>query len=292
MSRLLPPLLALLVACVAPGVEPDPDPEPTPAPPTAFDLADPLRGGRLFDRWYAVYGVEAPEDELPATRCVACHGWDYLGRGGASGPDGAAPADGEGGDRAGGVPVDVDLALDPLEPDALFDHLAAGGVAQIVATDDGPVEVEMPAYGALLTDDDLWDLVRFVAELVPATAALGLSPDDPAVQGDVDRGRDLYQGSCVGCHGADGAAFPTGCRPAGDGLWLAETPGLVATVDPWRLAHKLRVGQPGVPSMSVAVERMEASDADLRDLLAFAAAGELSAWQAVYSDPWCLTPAE
>src|SRR3989337_3912724 len=65
---------------------------------TPFKSADPVRGGLLYDLWWAVNGADVPTDTNPTYpvetnaevnppgrmgsqtwRCKECHGWDYLG---------------------------------------------------------------------------------------------------------------------------------------------------------------------------------------------------------------------
>ena len=68
----------------------------TPSPVESYEIA---RGARLYDSWYGEKGVDAPAKRHPAYpasggyankvastwRCKECHGWDYLGRSGATG---------------------------------------------------------------------------------------------------------------------------------------------------------------------------------------------------------------
>ncbi|MGD8266369.1 MAG: hypothetical protein PVH09_07380, partial [Chromatiales bacterium] len=58
-----------------------------------------MRGAQLYDKWYAVKGVETKAPETPhplypkdgkyadkagtTWRCKECHGWDYMGKDGA-----------------------------------------------------------------------------------------------------------------------------------------------------------------------------------------------------------------
>ncbi len=60
------------------------------APPPQDDI---IRGAQLYDKWYAVLGVDPPAGNMPiwsrqttntrsgadTWRCSECHGWDYRG---------------------------------------------------------------------------------------------------------------------------------------------------------------------------------------------------------------------
>jgi thiosulfate dehydrogenase len=70
---------------------------PTAVQPARFVLADAVRGGKLYDRWWVVNGVPEPTGDHPlypnngqqsgsvTYRCKECHGWDYKGLDGAYG---------------------------------------------------------------------------------------------------------------------------------------------------------------------------------------------------------------
>ncbi|MFQ5489734.1 MAG: hypothetical protein ACE5GE_03330 [Phycisphaerae bacterium] len=195
--------------------------------------ADLVRGGALYDKWWAVASVAEPTDDHPlwATRpdmdsntrtgadtwrCKECHGWDYKGVNGAygsgshrtgfSGIDGAASGDGQ----------------------AVFDR---------IKTDHG--------YGdAGLSDADIWDLTRFVIEGQIDTD--DIIDDQGAFTGDTANGQTLYEGgiggqaACAVCHGDDGLSIPPG---GGDDF--SEWVGLLSNDNAWEFLHKVRFGQPG-----------------------------------------------
>jgi thiosulfate dehydrogenase len=58
-------------------------------------VADPIRGGKMWDKWWMVNGATTPEGNHPlypangqqagpnTFRCKECHGWDYKGVDGA-----------------------------------------------------------------------------------------------------------------------------------------------------------------------------------------------------------------
>lgn len=80
---------------------------PTTAPTAAPELVgDSIRGGKLYDKWWTVLGVDAPTEDQPlwktqttntrtgadTWRCKECHGWDYKGVEGPTAPAHTKPA--------------------------------------------------------------------------------------------------------------------------------------------------------------------------------------------------------
>jgi hypothetical protein len=73
-------------------------PPPVTSAPTEL-TGDPIRGGLLYDKWWIVLSVDAPDIDQPVWktqslnarsgsttwRCKECHGWDYRGKDGAYG---------------------------------------------------------------------------------------------------------------------------------------------------------------------------------------------------------------
>ncbi len=191
---------------------------------------DALRGGLLWDKWWLVTGNEEPTGDHPlyptpraqsgstTFRCKECHGWDYKGVDGAYGS----------GSHYTGIPGVEDSALDYSE---MFDLLKSDSV---------PDGHGFENYG--LADEDIWDLVHFVNQLVIDTDLY----IDPAglFFGDAVQGQINYTTSpsvsCVTCHGADGTAINFGTTQ--EPHWI----GTIAANNPWELLHKIRFGQPGV----------------------------------------------
>ncbi|MDP3861873.1 MAG: c-type cytochrome [Phaeovulum sp.] len=174
------------------------------------------RGGKLYDKWYKVIGVEAPTVShplYPATnekyaadpaanwRCKECHGWDGLGAAGAyaTGSHASGIKGIEG--AAGGDPATV---VELLRGDHLF--------------------------GDKLSDQDLTDLANFVVYGQVDWSALVV---DKKSTGDAANGQQVYETACVGCHGVDGK-LPKDMPPLGS-----------LTSNPWEVTHKVLNGQPG-----------------------------------------------
>ncbi len=194
-------------------------------PPAGFTAADAVRGGTMYDKWWAVTGATPPTTNNPlwvdrpdqdsntrtgadTWRCKECHGWDYKG------VDGAYAA---GSHRTGfaglfGTTASAQEAFDTIKGDHGFGQ-------------------------AGLSDDDIWDLAKFVLDgLIDTDDIL----NGAAFTGSVSGGTALYDSTCMACHGADGLGLPPGADPDFD-----DFVGLIANENPWEFQHKVRFGQPG-----------------------------------------------
>lgn len=200
--------------------------------PAAFVLADPVRGGRLYDNWWVTSGVAEPvgdhalwayrPDKVsnvrsgPVTwRCKECHGWDYVGVDGAYGNNDNHRT------GFGGV---LGTALTPR---ALFDLLKA----------DDPATGGHDMDAAGLTDSDLWDVVKMTLDATIDTSQY--IDGDGTFNGDPDFGLGDYFTACWSCHGDLGADVP------GVNIFVE------AAVNPWEFLHKARFSQPGTPMPSL-----------------------------------------
>ena len=185
----------------------------------AGDEAKIVRGGIMYDKWYAITTGDIPRKTnkaYPSTakkkgkntwRCKECHGWDYQGAKGAYGNKKNSHYTGIKG----------------------ISGSAGADLAKIVAilkdknhnyTDD------------MMTKDDFNDLALFVSKGqvdVPKVISL-----DKKVSGDAVKGAAYYGTICANCHGVDGKK-------------IKEMPamGKVANSNPWETLHKIRMGQPG-----------------------------------------------
>lgn len=176
------------------------------------------RGGKLYDKWYAVTGAKAPEIMHPlypsdgqyATkpksnwRCKECHGWDYRGAGGAY----------SSGKHATGIKG--------------IDGAAGHDVDEIVAVLTAPEH----GYGDKLSDANLQDLATFISTgQVDMDAFIDRASKEPK-NGDSAQGAAYYNTMCAQCHGEDGKK-PKGMKP------FAKQMG-----NPWEVMHKILNGQP------------------------------------------------
>jgi thiosulfate dehydrogenase len=205
---------------------------PTATLPAGYVLADAVRGGLLYDKWWKVNGVSEPAQDHPlwalrpdtesntrtgsATwRCKECHGWDYKGVDGVYGA---------GSHRTGIVGV-FGTALSPQQ---LFDLLKA----------DSPETGGHDMDGAGMTDRDLWDVVKMTLEGVIDTDEY--IDGSGAFIGDEVSGSGSFftDGFCVSCHGFDGTDINFGTEA--DPVYV----GTVAVENPWEFMHKVRFGHP------------------------------------------------
>ena len=174
------------------------------------------RGGRLYDKWYAVIGAEKPADThaaWPASntkkkgdttwRCKSCHGWDNLGK------DGAYAS---GSYQTGIMGVR---------------GLAGADQAKIVAA----IKDDTHALADKMDEQDFADLALFIsAGLVDMDRYIDRASKAP--KGDKAKGQVYYETVCSNCHGATGTKVKD-MDPLGKLMG-----------NPWEILHKIRYGQP------------------------------------------------
>ena len=216
-------------------------------PPAAFTAADANRGGALYDKFWAVAGVDAPTTDharwaarpdmdsntrtgSDTWRCKECHGWDYKG------VDGAYAS----GSHRTGIAGIFGTTLTAQEA---FDEIKTGHGYD----------------GTGLSDDDIWDLAKFVLEGQMDTAPV---ITDRAFTGTVADGQAPYDSACMVCHGADGLTPPPGADAGFDAFV-----GFLSNDNPWEFLHKVRFGHPGT---AMPPQAGILTDTELGDLGAFA----------------------
>jgi thiosulfate dehydrogenase len=189
---------------------------------------DPVRGGLLYDAWWAAIGADAPSDDHPlwATqttntrsgsdtwRCKECHGWDYKGADGAYGS----------GSHFTGFPGVLGAAAMPA------DEVRGWLTGQANPDHD---------FSDVMDDYAIDALVVFVQQEARDTAPYINA--DKTVNGDADAGQRLFGGTCAKCHGADGKTFNFGSDDEPEYI------GTLANDNPWEVFHKISFGQPGEP---------------------------------------------
>ena len=176
------------------------------------------RGGKLYDKWYAVVGAGAPSTSHPLYpadkeyaqkpksnwRCKECHGWDYMGA------DGAYKS----GKHASGIKG--------------INGAAGRDMGEIIAV----LKDQKHDYDGKLSDADMKDLAIFVsAGQIVMDDYIDRSSKKPK-GGDAAKGAAYYNTMCVNCHGMDGKQ-PKGMKS------FAKQMG-----NPWEVMHKILNGQP------------------------------------------------
>ncbi len=202
---------------------------PTAIDPPAFVLADAVRGAKLYDKWWAEARVPTPTTDHPlwasrpdtvsntrtgsATwRCKECHGWDYKGVDGVYG----------GGSHRTGIAGVFGTTKTPTE---IFNLLR------------DPADHAYTAALTGLTDEDVWDAVKFV--LTGQVDTDSHIDSGGVFYGSSPLGSVWYGRACFNCHGEDGTQVNFG-TPADP-----EYVGTVAVANPWEFLHKARYGHPG-----------------------------------------------
>ena len=210
-------------------------PAPTEPPPEL--VGDPIRGGLLYDKWWAVLGVDAPTEDHPlwatqttntrsgpATwRCKECHGWDYKGKDGAYG---------EGSSHYTGFVGVLDAA--------------AKGPQYVLGALKGETNPDHD-FSTVMDEQALVDLTLFIVEETMDYSAF-VGEDKQAKDGDPALGGDLFRENCADCHGPQGTAinFKDETGPE----YIAS----IAQDNPWEFAHKMRFGQPTEPDMPSGID--------------------------------------
>jgi cytochrome c553 len=214
--------------------------------------ADIIRGAQLYDKWYAVLGVDPPAGNMPiwgrqttntrsgadTWRCSECHGWDYKG----------AQGEYQSGSHFTGFPDLLSLVGNLTIAD-IVNHLKGG----LDPAHD---------FSAYLDDGALTQLADFLKN--------GIIDDsqyiDPislrVITPDFTHGQDLYASTCVPCHGADGKKIVFSIEG------IDEYIGSIANRDPWRFLHRTRFGVAGT-DMPIGFS-LGWQPEDGRDLLAYA----------------------
>ena len=208
-------------------------------------VGDSLRGGVLYDKWWAALDLGPPEGDQPlwATqssnkrngadtwRCKECHGWDYKGAKGAyssgshfTGFVGVLDSAGKGGG----------YVLGALKGETNSDH----------------------DFQAVMDDQALTDLALFITEKTMDYDRF-VGTDKKAIGGDLATGKELFKKECISCHGPEGLAmnFKNQAQP--------EYLGGLSRGNPWEFAHKMRFGQPGQKDMPSGIDKGWTEDEQL-----------------------------
>lgn len=204
----------------------------------AFDAANAVNGSRLYnDFTKQETGFVTPQDPSVKLvditdhkdfyRCKQCHAWDqkankgsYIGRGPKTGrPDVSS----------------VDLTdMKSAEIRAIFESIKGTGKGAVdpARTADGTNPAlggnQHPDYGTILSDGQIWDLVKFLkvgafdTDALYKTNIVGTYPtgsvsySEIGKDGNAAAGNAFYASNCASCHGADGTTFAIGGRSVGE----------------------------------------------------------------------------
>ena len=245
-------------------------PEPEPA---AFLAADGVNGGRMYDKFWAAetrFNLADPNISFFKARsdffrCKQCHGWDRLGSGGAyinRGPRSSRPNISS---------VNLAAVAEAKSPQALFDAIKNGNGRRSPTVDlsaynpatNFTVGDQMPDYGQILSDAQIWELVKFLKNEAFDTSDLydsqvsGSYPTGTITfsnigrDGDAERGDVIFSQSCSFCHGFNGTSIQV------DGG--AFTVGRHLRTKPYEDVHKIRFGQLGssMPNTTLTLSQMK-----------------------------------
>ncbi len=245
---------------------------PTESPPE-FLAANGVNGGRLYDKFWAadtrfnqadpnIASFKARSDFF---RCKQCHGWDRLGSTGAyisRRPTSSRPNISS-----------FNLAgfTASASPEQLFDAIKSGPGRRAPTVDlssydpatNFTVGDQMPDYGQILTDGQIWELVKFLKIEAFDTRDLydsqvsGTYPTGTIAflnigkDGDAGRGDAFFSQNCSFCHGFDGRSLLV------DGG--AFTVGRHLRSKPNEDSHKIRFGQLGtsMPATVMTLSQMK-----------------------------------
>jgi len=207
-------------------------------------------GGVLYDNWMAALGMEAPAGDQPlwktqttntrtgadTWRCKECHGWDYRG---------AEGAYGKGSHATGFKGVAASASLSE---------------ADITAWLNGTKSADHN-FSDAFKEPQIKMMAAFIQGGLTDTSAY-INADKTVKGGNIDHGKELYNGVCKTCHGADGKSLNFGDEAA------PEYVGTIASDNPWEFWHKVSVGQPG-KAMATGLN-LDWKPQDFADLLTYA----------------------
>jgi cytochrome c553 len=193
------------------------------------------RGGKLYDKWFAVIKAEKPKDTHPAWpasntkkkgnvtwRCKSCHGWDYQGKDGAY----ASGSYKTGIKGIGGMANAEISAIMKVLKDGT--HKLAGK----------------------MDEQDFKDLAMFVSKGTIDTSMYIDSAAKAPKGGNAAKGAGYFNTMCAQCHGKDGSLPKDMKKPLGKQMG-----------NPWEVMHKIMNGQPNeqMPALR-AIDRQVAVD--------------------------------
>lgn len=197
----------------------------------AYDNADAVKGGMMYDKfWRADAGFDQTNANIATLsakgdffRCKQCHAWDGLGNAGSYINRGAKTS------RPHVTGINLYEMGQTESAEELFEELTktAGrrGISTDLSTYDPTTNAtegdKMPNLTEVLTDAQIWDLVKFlkegmfdVSQLYDATVTgtyptgtFKITPGTLGKDGNAATGKALFASKCASCHGTDGTTL-------------------------------------------------------------------------------------
>lgn len=240
----------------------------------AYNNADIINGGIMYDKlWASESDFDQNSPHLATLkefsnffRCKQCHGWDGLGNQGAY--ISRAPKT----TRPNVTPINLFQMAQTESADELFEELKETSGRRDISYDLSTYDPEsnnsegdkMPNLNQILTDSQIWDLIKFLKEGMLDVSQLydasysGSYPNGSMVisnlgkDGNGGNGKSYYAANCALCHGANGTALDL------EGMTL----GKFTRTKPNEVQHKIMFGQPGSIMMAIPDITLE----EVRDL--------------------------
>lgn len=267
------PLLAIVIVSIIVVACSDDDTN-TPVVNVAYEQASATKGGILYDHFWSIEGgfdqTNANLAKFNASadffRCKQCHAWDLLGTAGSY--NSRAPKT----SRPNVSTLNLYQIAQTKTAQELFDAMKTATNRRDISYDlalynpstNSTEGDKMPNYAQILTDAQLWDLVKFmkagafdVAQLYDATYT-GTYPTGSSKFNNVGRdgnaanGLTYFNTKCAICHGSDGTTLEL------EGM----TAGKFVRSKANEAQHKIRFGQLG----SIMVGNFDISLSQTKDL--------------------------
>lgn len=268
--------LAILVVLLAISVTGCKKSSTTTTTPTPYDNASVLKGGILYNQFYSIeagydtgsYLGHKYKAKSSFFACRACHGWDYKGQGGQYINRDASST------RPHIANVDLnEVALNDA-PQDIFDFIknttgkrdTGYDLSTYNASSNFTEGDKMPNFTQILTDAQIWDLVKFIKEgtwntdklydaVLTGTYPTGsIAYTNMGLTGNGTNGKTWYLAHCAACHGNSGQ----GPQLVGPGS--AQTLGFYARANAGDIQHRVRFGQLGTAMTPFTISLSEMQD--------------------------------
>lgn len=259
---------------------------------SSYELASSLNGGRLYNTFWDVESGFNQSDTARINKikrhadffkCKQCHGWDQMGT--EASYIGRAPSK-----TRPRVGISLIAKIQSYSPDQLFSAIKTGpaaGFRRSFSTDLTTYDPstnftegdKMPNYSEILTDAQIWDLVKFLKEgrfdvnqlydftTTGAYPSGKISYSNLGKGGDDARGKALFVSkgcNASSCHGANGTAQLVDNKTFTIGGFMKAKPN--------EAQHKIQYGQlenSGMPAAQLSLQQMKDIYKALSDTIAF-----------------------